>query len=69
MAQNAAAQMQANTMPTQPDQAGGQPSPMMTQEQNSGDAKPMASQGGTTAYSSARGMIDRTRQNLTAQGK
>lgn len=45
-----------------------QGSATLTPEQNSGNAKPMASKGGTTAYSSAVGAVDRARQNQNAQG-
>ncbi len=44
-----------------------QPSPTLTPEQNTG-TKPMAAKGGTTTYSSAMGAIDKTRQNMQAQG-
>lgn len=43
-------------------------SPTLTPEQNSGSARPMAAKGGTTAYSSAAGAIDKARQNQNAQG-
>lgn len=45
-----------------------QGSATLTPEQNSDSSRPMASKGGTTAYSSAAGAIDRARQNLNAQG-
>lgn len=46
-----------------------QPSPTLNADQNSGSARPMASKGGTTSYSSAQGLISKTRQNLTAEGR
>lgn len=64
------------TAPTQPSGVqtpnvggGNQPSPVLTPTQNSGTSKPMASKGGTTTYSSAVGLINRTRQNQQAGGK
>jgi hypothetical protein len=46
-----------------------QSAPTLTSEQNSESSQPMASKGGTTAYSSAQGAIARARQNQTASGQ
>jgi hypothetical protein len=43
--------------------------PTLVPQQNSGTAKPMTAKGGTTVFSSARGMIDKTRQNMSAAGR
>ncbi len=45
-----------------------QPNPMLNTAQNSESSKPMATRGGTTAYSSAKGEVERTRQNVQAKG-
>jgi len=45
-----------------PNQAG----PVLTSSQNTQSARPMSQRGGTTAYSSAAGLLDRTRQNQAA---
>lgn len=45
-----------------------QPSPTLTSDQNSEGAKPMAAKGGTTAYSSAQGAIQKATQNQNAKG-
>ncbi len=49
---------------TTPNQAG----PMLNTSENTGASKPMATRGGTTAYSSAMGLIERMGQNKQAQG-
>lgn len=46
-----------------------QGSPTLTSDQNSESARPMASKGGTTAYSSAAGAVARATQNKTAGGR
>lgn len=43
--------------------------PTLTSDQNTEGSKPMAQKGGTTSYSSAQGLIARTRQNMNAQGR
>ena len=43
--------------------------PTLTTGQNEPTRKPVAQRGGTTTYSSAKGLLDRTRQNLQAQGR
>ncbi len=66
------AQMQASVMAqsngseTMP--AVNEAAPTLTNSQNSESSKPMASKGGTTAYSSAQGVIARERQNTQARG-
>jgi hypothetical protein len=50
--------------PTNPNQS----FPVLNNAQNSGNAKPMAQKGGTTAYSSAAGLVDRVKQNNAARG-
>lgn len=57
---------QSNTSESTPNPNQG--SPTLTSEQNTDSSKPMASKGGTTAYSSAGGVIDKARQNQNAQG-
>ncbi len=71
MAQNQAATLaQSNSVETPPPANGAvnQGSPMLTQAQNSESSRPMAAKGGTTAYSSAAGLINRVRQNNQARG-
>lgn len=65
-AQNQAAMASQNETPPP---AGNGSFPTLTSDQNSDSSKPMAQKGGTTSYSSAKGVIDKTRQNLTAQGR
>jgi hypothetical protein len=51
--------------------AEGQPNqsfPVLTPEQGTGTTRTMAQKGGTTAYSSATGLLQRMRQNLEARG-
>ena len=43
--------------------------PTLTTSQNNSGAKPMSVRGGTTSFSSAKGLIDATQQNLQAQGR
>lgn len=43
--------------------------PTLTTSQNDSGAKPMSVRGGTTSFSSAKGLIDATQQNLQAQGR
>ena len=59
---------QSNTAEGMPQGDVNQGSATLTPEQNSGNARPMASKGGTTAYSSAVGAIDKARQNQNAKG-
>jgi hypothetical protein len=64
------AQMQSmdqNPPATAPDPNQG--APTLTTDQNQGSSQPMAAKGGTTSFSSPQGFIDKTRQNLAAQGK
>lgn len=66
-AQNSAATMaQSNGSETMGPQTA---APMLTSDQNSQSAQPMASKAGTTSYSSPGGVIDKTRQNLGARGQ
>lgn len=66
-ANNQAAMMaQSNNAPMEGGGAN-EPSATLTSSQNSESSKPMAQKGGTTAYSSAAGMIDRMRQNTQAK--
>ena len=48
-----------------------QPGPVLSQTQNQGreSSLPMAQRGGTTSFTSPRGFIERTRQNLQAAGR
>lgn len=66
----AAAPAPSGTTPPQTanEQAAG---PTLTSNQNSSDAPalPMAQEGGTTSFSSGKGLIDQTKQNLGNQGK
>ena len=45
-----------------------QESPTLTSDQNTGASRPMAAKGGTTAYSSAMGAVNKANQNRNAQG-
>lgn len=72
--QRAAAEMPPQPVTGQPGQPvptnPNQPSPVLTRSQNQSSSKPVSQKGGTTAsFSTAGGFIDRTRQNLQAQGK
>ena len=69
MANNEAATMaQSNLSETPPPATNeNEQFPTLTSSQNEG-AKPMMQKGGTTAFSSAKGMIDRMQQNRMAQG-
>jgi hypothetical protein len=68
-AQNqAVVQSQSNVAETNPS-GGSTQSPVLTPEQNGPQSKPMASAQGSTSFSTPSGFIDRTRQNLTAQGR
>lgn len=67
MAQNQATSMgQGNNTDTG---SVNQASPTLTSEQNSGASQPMAAKGGTTAYSSAVGTVEKARQNMQAGGQ
>lgn len=69
-AQNqAAVQAQSNASEMQPPAGGSSSQPVLTSEQNSPTAKPMAAAQGNTSFSTPSGFIDRTRQNLTASGR
>lgn len=45
------------------------PTPVLQNQGSEGGARPVSQRGGTTSFSSPRGFIDRTRQNLQAQGR
>ncbi len=65
---------QAASTPTTPDTnvpgtpSVNTPSPIMVSSENQGGLKPMSVKGGTTTYTSGKGLIDQTQQNLAAQG-
>lgn len=68
---NVATQAQTNQSETPPP-AGGDvnaPSPTLTSSENQPNSKPMSAKGGTTTYSSMQGMLQKTRQNMTAKGR
>lgn len=52
-------------VPPNPNQGG----PVLTSSQNTGAARPMSQKGGTTAYSSAAGMVNMAKQNMAAKGQ
>jgi len=75
---NAQNEMMANQPPPQPGMPGegglpptnpNQSFPVLNSSQNTGASKPMSQRGGTTSYSSAQGMMEKTRQNLGAKGQ
>lgn len=69
-AQNQAMTMQqTNASETPPPGGVNEPSPMLNSSENQSSAKPMAAKGGTTAYASMGGMVEKARQNATAGGK
>jgi hypothetical protein len=70
MANNQAAAMSmSNTSEAVGGGAVNQGSPMLTSDQNTGASQPMASSQGTTAVSSAAGILEKAQQNMTAGGQ
>jgi hypothetical protein len=64
---NAMALSQTNGSQIAPASGGNQPNPVLTSDQNTG-GQPMAAKGGTTAVSSAGGVLEKAQQNLQAGG-
>ena len=68
-AQNQAATMAQTNNSENMGPATNEPSSTLTSSQNTESSKPMSAKGGTTSYSSMRGMVDKARQNMTAGGR